>query len=117
METLNAKIDLSNGYVLARSFIDRKTMRAYRKALFVGSSTVEELQKDGTMKDKLKFDINSMDEANDVLVRGVVLEANINEKNIGLDDDFFDGIDQEDFDKILGHAVKLMDKKDKEKKS
>lgn len=113
----NAKIDLSNGYVLVKSFIDRKTMRAYRKALFVGSSTVEELQKDGTMKDKLKFDINSMDDANDILVKGIVLEANLNDKNVGLDEDFFDGIDQDDFDKILGHAVKMMDKAAKEKKS
>lgn len=111
------KVELSNGYVMVKPFVDRKTMRLYRKALFNNSHTNLAMDASGAPTEKLSLDASSMDDANDVLVRNMVVEANIEEKNIALEDDFFDNMKQSDFDKILMHATKLINAKDEEKKS
>lgn len=111
------KVELSNGFAMMKDFVDRKTMRLYRKALFQNSKTAVSLDGQGLEKEKLSLDPSSMDEANDVLVRNMVVEANINEKNIVLDDDFFDSMKQSDFDKLLLEATKLINEKEAEKKS
>lgn len=111
------KVELSNGFAMIKPFVDRKTMRLYRKALFNNSKTAVALDGSGMENEKLVLDAGSMDEANDVLVRNMVVEANINEKNIVLDDDFFDGMKQSDFDKLLLEATKLINEKEAEKKS
>lgn len=111
------KVKLSNGYVMVKPFVDRKTMRLYRKALFSNSHTNLAVGADGVPSEKLSLDAGSMDEANDVLVRQMVVEANIDAQSVPLDDNFFDSMKQTDFDKILLYATKLISAKDEEKKS
>lgn len=111
------KVELSNGFAMMKDFVDRKTMRLYRKALFQNSKTAVSLDGQGLEKEKLSLDPSSMDEANDVLVRNMVTEAQIGDKNIALEDDFFDGMSQEDFDTMLSYCTKLINKKEVEKKS
>lgn len=109
------EITTSNGRIIAKDFIDRKTMRSYRKALL--SNPKNSFDTNQGAEQKITITPLALERANDILVRGVVNEAYIGDKKVELDDTFFDDINQADFDKVLTYATELVNKKDVEKKS
>lgn len=120
------EVKLSDGtLVILKPFIDRKTMRDYRKAIAKNSKTEPILEADGRPKidkegmpmNRVNIDPAQIDLSNDVLVCGLVETAAKNGETIPINETFFDSMSSDDFDSILDVALKLMKKKDKEKKS
>lgn len=123
----NKKIEIANGYVILKPAIDRKTMREYRAVNSVNATTKPVIdpetgkqkvdEKTGQLVEKAILDPVQLDLSFDVLVRGVVQSANVDGKDVELNDAFFDDLGTNDFDAILDVAVDLMKAKEKEKKS
>lgn len=124
---VNKKIDIANGFVILKPAIDRKTMREYRAVNSVNATTKpvidpetgkQKVDKDsGQLIEKAVLNPIQLDLSFDVLVRGVVQSANVNDKEVELNDAFFENLGSDDFDAILDAAVSLMKTKEKEKKS
>ena len=120
------QVKIEGGYVILKPFLDRKTMRDYRKTIAHNSkneAVIEngktKMDKEGMPMNRLVIDPAQMDVSNDVLVRGCVAQY-VSEKDptpVTPDEAFFDSMASEDFDKILDAVVLLMKKKEKEKKS
>lgn len=108
-------VKISNGEVHFKEFIDRQTMKLYRKALFVNSkSTIDA----ATNEPKIEFDMTSMDEANDIIVRGLIEKFVLNGQEVVENiEEVLSKMDTLDFDKLLNEAQKFMKAKEEEKKS
>lgn len=108
-------VKLSNGEAQLKPFIDRKTMKLYRKALFVNSKTALD---PSTGEPKIEFDMTSMDEANDVIVNGLVQKVIIDGKEHTENlENILAEMNTIDFEKILVETTALMKAKEEEKKS
>lgn len=95
-EYKGGKVEITDGYVILKPFLDRKTARAYYSALF---NNVDARPKGG---DDAEIDLpmENVYASNDALVEGLVDQAFINEKEVPVDSDFIGSLAEADFDKI-----------------
>ena len=96
------KVEITDGHVLLKEFVDRKTSKAYNATLFKGVN----VQGDVTPE----IPLNNTNEALDVLVLGLIKEVAIGEKVItsdSLDQSVIDDLRSEDFNKIADKAREI----------
>lgn len=103
------QVEITNGKVTLKSFIDRKTYRSYKQKLGEGVS-LDANAEGGSLP------IFNMELAAEALVLGCIESIEVSEKPVTADQNFIDRLDQKDFDKILDACNKMMHG-DEEKKS
>ncbi len=123
------KIELSNGYVTIKEFIDRKTAREYRRVMFkdyIGQEVEVDVKRNDDKsgvdaevgkKIKYKFNPEQADELNDVLVLGLVKELFVDGQSLPITKESFDDLADSEFEKIAVACNEMNRRKDLEKKS
>lgn len=121
-----SKIELSNGHAILKPFVDRKTMKAYRRKLManvtsadlksykgkekdmVGKTKEEELREkadaqDGAAEEEkagVVINVNDLDEAQEVLILNLVKKLMINGQERDVIAENLDDLPNKDYEKI-----------------
>lgn len=127
METSKQPLELSCGTVYLKEFINRKTMRDYRKIMMTNAKMVPKkdsegkrvINEKGIPENELDIDPGQMDACNEALVLGIIdhVEATKDAMPVTVNQAFIDEMASDDFEAILAEALQMMKKDDEEKKS
>ena len=102
------RIEITDGVVFLKDFIDRKTMKAFRQKSY-GDSV-------GGADGKVSLKLADFEEARDALVLAMVEKVEINGKAVIADEAFIDGLRGGDFDKIANECQAMIDGNEELKK-
>lgn len=115
------RVDISNGYVLIKDFINRKAERNWQRLLLEGAKEADEKDEDG--KNKIKIMSLSLAAAVDQLVVDMIVKAvritsdgQEQEVDITNTQEWVDELPVPDFDKISAAVKQIKDAKQEEEK-
>lgn len=105
---MKKEIKITNGKVVLKEFVDRKTYRKYKEKLSENVSI--------DTSENTNMPVFNMELATEALVIGMIESAEINGSPVTADQLFIDNLKQRDFDNILFECNKML-QSDDEKKS
>jgi len=108
----NIEIKLSNGVAFIRPFVTRKLQKEIRAALYGGVNGNIEQEDGGKAKQKFsEFDITNLDRANDVAMVGMVEKLIIDDKEMPVNTETFDNMNNDDVQLIINQIEEMTKKK------
>ncbi len=97
-------IEITNGSVVLKSFVDRKTAREYSAILYEGLDAASK---------EIKIPLANLDRASDVLVLGLIEGVTIGESRQEVSQDLIDKLDSDDFKKLETACLSIMNNEEK----
>lgn len=94
----DGKVELINGYIIIKRSAPRKVIKQFRKTIFDG-------EKEGENKGA---EMERVEKGQEILLKNLIQKAVIDEKEVKIDEDFLDNLDNRDYEKLVKLCTKIM---------
>ena len=102
------EVQIEGGQVFLKKTLTRKIQKKFNKIVFENAKM--------TPEGKPEVSLNKLDEANDIMVLGMIEKVIINNEEVVVNQEFLDELSQDDYQKILDKCTNIRKKSEDIKK-